>query len=129
MFHLDLRGASEGATPDTALMMSARVLLAAAGGGGVGPVMVGGVGGGQALRTELRVPSSAVGAILGRGGTTINNIRQVSGATIKVLVLVLYHAVLFSCATAWLCCSVLLCDCPGVYCAAHTIILPRARQV
>lgn len=36
------------------------------------------------LKAEMRLASAAVGAIIGRGGTTIKNIRQLSGANIKV---------------------------------------------
>ncbi|CAI5512350.1 unnamed protein product [Closterium sp. Naga37s-1] len=42
-----------------------------------------GQGQGQA-RIELRLPGQAIGSVLGKGGNTIKNIRQMSGANIKI---------------------------------------------
>ncbi|CAI5988090.1 unnamed protein product, partial [Closterium sp. NIES-64] len=42
-----------------------------------------GQGQGQA-RIELRLLGQAIGSVLGKGGNTIKNIRQMSGANIKI---------------------------------------------
>ncbi|CAI5458222.1 unnamed protein product [Closterium sp. Yama58-4] len=38
----------------------------------------------EQARIELRLPGQAIGAVLGKGGNTIKNIRQMSGANIKI---------------------------------------------
>jgi heterogeneous nuclear rnp K-like protein 2 len=43
-----------------------------------------GVGGGQPLTQQIFIPNDMVGAIIGKGGAKINEIRQLSGSVIKI---------------------------------------------
>ncbi|KAL8419658.1 hypothetical protein RB594_002735 [Gaeumannomyces avenae] len=43
-----------------------------------------GPGGAQSLTQQIYIPNDMVGAIIGKGGTKINEIRQISGSVIKI---------------------------------------------
>jgi poly(rC)-binding protein 2/3/4 len=48
------------------------------------PVPVGGVMAGAPLTQQIYIPNDMVGAIIGKGGQKINEIRQISGSVIKI---------------------------------------------
>jgi heterogeneous nuclear rnp K-like protein 2 len=49
-----------------------------------GQPMPGGAMGGAALTQQIYIPNDMVGAIIGKGGQKINEIRQISGSVIKI---------------------------------------------
>lgn len=48
------------------------------------PVQGAGIGGGASLTQQIFIPNDMVGAIIGKGGQKINEIRQISGSVIKI---------------------------------------------
>ena len=56
----------------------------AAGGMGGGTLGLGGGAAGASTQLQLQVADNMVGAIVGKGGSTINELQQYSGARIKI---------------------------------------------